>query len=171
LEIIKTMKKIDLVVKISENAFFYESKRSEKIVSTAEKYMTAVALIIGFHLIEISPISLSKNYSGGCMKLITTWLSLIAFLVLGTSMILSFFSMTVKNFLSFPRGTKLLDEINNNRISSSIANIKVALMYLEAYEINANINDKRAKLLLLSGIFLILGFIIAVINFLILKIY
>ncbi len=156
------MEKVDLIVHVSEEAFFQERARADKHSAAAEKFVGAVAVIIGFQLIKTDQLTLS----GSWQQVVHGWLAIIALLALGISLVLTLLSMRVRNYYSYPRGTTLIDELKDDSITDQVAKIKIARMYLSAVDINARINDQRAKLLSFSGAMLFAGLLLAVISFL-----
>ena len=156
------MDKTDLIVQQSEKAFLQERARADKLIAAAEKYIAAVAVIIGFKLLDIENLSLT----GSWQQIVHGWLTVLALLTLGTALLLTFWSMRVFKYYAFPRGTKLIDELKDPGISDEAAKIKVARMYLSAHDTNAQINDRRARLLSVSSALLVAGFLLTVIGYL-----
>ena len=129
--------------------------------------MGAVAVIIGFQLIETDQLTLS----GSWQQAVRGWLAVNALLALGISLVLTLLSMRVQKYYSYPRGTTLIDELKDDSITDQVAKIKIARMYLSAHDNNARINDKRAKLLSFSGAMLVAGLLLAVISYLTGKVF
>jgi hypothetical protein len=161
------MKKFDLIIQESEKAFRQERIRADNLGKAAEKLIGAVAIIIGFHLIEIDQLRLVGKWE----QAVHGWFSISALVALAISLFLSLLSMQIWKYYSYPRGTTLIDELRDENISDDGAKIKIARMYLKAHDCNAGINDKRARLILISGIVLISGLLLAVVSYLIEKIY
>lgn len=156
------MKKVDLIYEQSAKAFYEESKRTERIRDLAEKMIAAIALVVGFHLIEIDNLVLASTWQ----HTLRAWLSICALTTLSISLVLAFLSMQVGKFYGPPRGMTLIDELKASAITDDMANIKIAKMYLNAYEINGKINDRRARHLLFGGTLLVVGFILAIASYL-----
>jgi hypothetical protein len=160
------MDKIDVIVQESEKAFLQERARADRIFGAAEKIVGAVAVVIGFQLIRMDQLTLSGSWP----QALHGWLAIGALLELGISLTFAFLSMQVQKYYSYPRGTTLIDELKDASITYEVARIKIARMYLSAYDANAHINDKRAKILSYSGAMLVVGLVFAVISYLIGKV-
>jgi hypothetical protein len=155
--------KNDLILQESEKAFCSEAGRRERLTGKAEKYIGAVAVVIGFRLIELHPKTTLANIQGEYYLIF----SIFSFLLLGASLILSLLGMQVKGYVSYPRGTELIDKLEGDSISDDEAKKAIASMYLRAHETNARLNDKKAKHLSYGGMLLVIGFLIAIMSYLI----
>ena len=58
------MDKLETVYQISEKAFQAEQERMKNLTDKAEKYISAIAVIIGFQLFDFDNLKLSA--SGAC---------------------------------------------------------------------------------------------------------
>lgn len=156
-----TTYKIDLIFTEIVKAFNSEKSRYDKLSNKAEQYIAFIAIIIGFNLIDINRLNLDKNF-----KTISTIsvFSVLAFILLVIGLIFSILAVRVMNYSSYPRGQVLIDELKSSDIDIDIAKIKLAKMYLTAFNQNAAINDKRANLLSWVSVFVVSGFISAVIS-------
>jgi hypothetical protein len=162
---VNSMSKIDLILQESEKAFLAESERGKTLTEKAEKYIAAIGLVVGFQLININRSYLWSSWQSA----ISSSLAIVAFLTLGFSLVLALLSRRVYKYYSYPRGTTIIDELKNNEITDEAAKIKVAKMYFEAHDKNAEINDKRAKYLSIVGVLIVLGFVLAVASYAISK--
>lgn len=152
--------KIDIILKESEKAFLAEATRKDKLTDKAEQYLAAVALIVGFNLIDFERVTLS----GRANEVLSSLFAIGAFGMLGIVLILALLTLRVLEYASYPRGETLIDELKDEEITDNMARIKLAKMYLGAHNHNARINDKRAKLLSWSSVLLVVGFVLAVIS-------
>ena len=152
--------KIDTILKESEKAFLAEAARKDKLTDKAEKYLAALALIVGFNLIDFSRVTLS----GATNEVLSSMFAIGAFGMLGIALVLALLTLRVLKYASYPRGETLIDELKDEKITDDMARIKLAKMYLSAYDNNARINDQRAKLLSWSSALLVIGFVLAVIR-------
>jgi len=159
------MSKIDLVYQVSEKAFNAERDREEVLTDKAEKYIAAVVIIIGFKLINLDNLDLFG--SNGSM--LSSWISFLSFIVLGISLVYSLLSRRIWPFQSYSRGESLIEELRSDHINDEMAKISVAKMYLHVRECNAKINDRRARMLSVSAVLMVVGFIMAVFGHMILK--
>ena len=66
------------------------------------------------------------------------------------------------DYASYPRGLTLIDDLKGDQVSDDAAAINVAKMYLNLHNHKARLNDRRARLLALSGILFVAGFLLAV---------
>ena len=160
------MSKVDIFVQESEKAFKAEDFRRDILDKKAEKFFAIIALIAALHLLDIKRLS----FSSFDLNLISSVLAVVAFVLLGLSLVYTIQSVRVRPYRSYPRGTKLRDELEEESITDDDAKIKFGLFYLEAHDLNASINDKRAELLSKSSCFLLYGFILAVVSHILSKI-
>ena len=149
--------KVDIMLGECEKAYLAEKKRTENLANKAEKYLAAVAIIIAFTSIKFEQVDLA-----GGIELFFNIFVVVAFFLLGVTLLLVFVSMRVEPYISYPRGERLIDELKGEDITSEVAKVKIAKMYLYAQNKNALINDKHAKLLSWSLISLTVGFLSAV---------
>ncbi len=149
------MNKIEIITRESEKAFLAEIGRGERLTDKAEKFVGAVALIIGLKVFNLDGTILNRLGLAG-------FLALLSFILLGGALVLASLSRRVLEYASYPRGLTLIDDLKGDSVSDDAASIKVAKMYLNLYDHNARLNDRRAKLLALSGILLVAGFLLAV---------
>ena len=156
------MNKVELVLQESEKAFLLEKTRAAKLGEAAEKLIGAVAVVVGFQLIEFDHLALSGDWQ----EALHNWIAVGAFIALGGSLVLTLLSMRVQEYYSYPRGTELIDELKAESITDEVAMIKIARMYLTLHDKNARVNDERAKLVYFSGILLVTGFGLAVASYL-----
>lgn len=156
------MNKVDLVFQESAKAFYDEWKRTERLRNLGEKLVAAVAIVVGFHLIEIETLVLA----GAWQQAVRSWLALCALLALSISLALTFSGMRIGRFRGRPRGTTLIDAVKDEAVTDAMAKIKITKMYLDCRDTNAEVNDKRARLLLFSGTLLVAGFLLALASYL-----
>ncbi len=150
--------KIDTILKESEKAFLAEATRKDKLTDKAEKYLAALALIVGFNLVDFERVTLT----GTASEVLSGLFAIGAFAMLGITLVLALLTLRVFEYASYPRGETLIDELKDEAITDDIAKVKLAKMYLGAYDNNARINDRRARLLSWSGVLLVIGFVSAV---------
>jgi hypothetical protein len=152
--------KIDIILNESEKAFLAETTRAEKLTDKAEKYLTAIALIIGFNLIDFDRITID----GATNEILSGVFAISGFVMLGAALVLALLTLRVLQYGSYPRGETLIDDLKDKEITDDMAKIKLAKMYLGARDKNAQTNDRRARLLSWSGTLLVVGFVLAVIS-------
>ena len=154
------MDRVDVIAEVSEKAFNAENERGRQIGEKAQKYIAAVAILVGFKIFNSAPLALT----GGPREAVSAWLTLVAFLVFGLSLAFILLSLRVRNYHTYARGSVLFEELKGIDVTYEIAKIKVARMYLEAQEINATINNQRARMLSIGGFLLLTGFGLAVLS-------
>jgi len=159
------MSKLDTIFKESEKAFLSEFDRREVLGKRAEKIVAAAALVMSAHLVNLDHLT----FLGKWQDIIHTVFATAAFILLGISIVLSLLGSRVLPCYSYPRGTELLDELKGKDITEVDAKVKLLRFYLKARDKNATVNDKRAKVLSLSGTMLIIGFTLAVASHLLAK--
>lgn len=156
------MEKVDVVFEQSEKVFYDETQRAERMRDLAEKMIAAVAVVVGFQLIEIDSLLLVSTWQ----ETLRAGLAICALTTLSTSLVLAFLGMQIGESYGPPRGMALINELKDSALTDDMAKIMIAKMYLEAYEINGGINDRRARRLVLGCTLLIVGFILAVASYL-----
>jgi len=159
--------KIDVIYSESEKAHASEKNRYDKLSNKAEQYIASIAIIIGFNLIDLDRIVIGNSIDTKPINLF----SIIAFLLLGIGLVLSLFALRIMNYSSYPRGEVLIDELKGEEINGDIAKIKIAKMYLSAFNENAKINDRRANLLSWVTLFIVSGFVFAVVSQIVSNVY
>jgi hypothetical protein len=160
------VEKVDVVLEESAKAFYDEWKRTDRLRGLGERLIAAVAVVVGFHLIEIDNLALVGVWE----ETIDSWLAVCGLLALSVSLVLTLLSMRIGAFHGRPRGMTLIDEVKDPDITDDVAKIMIAKTYLQATEINAGINDRRGRLLMFSGALLVTGFVLAVASYVIAKI-
>jgi len=148
------MSKEDIVLQHSEKAFLSEENRANYLENKAEKFIAAIVVIIGLHLVDINKLT----FTGTCQTQLSSWFAAAALVAFGIAIVVALLSRRIENYLSYPRGKSLIDELSDSRIGDEESKLLIAHMYLRFHDQNARINDKRAKLLSLSGHFLVTGF-------------
>jgi len=154
------MDRVDVIAEVSEKAFNAENDRRDKITEKAEKYIAAVALIVGFKVFESDPLAMA----GGARQATTAWLTVLTFIALGVALAFVLLSMRVRNYRTYAPGSELLDKIMGTDVTCETARIMVARMYLDAQEANSKINNQRAWKLAIGGFLLLAGFVLAVLS-------
>ena len=150
------MNKTETILQASEKAFIMEEERTEKLNKKAEKIIGVIVIIIGLKLIDLE--------FEESLELPLLIISLLSFICFVTSMIVTLFSIRVRQYQGYPRETEIIDKLNSDEIDNNESQKVISIMYLNARENNAKINDKRATQLASSSFFLIIGFIFAIAN-------
>ncbi|NWG08440.1 MAG: hypothetical protein HXY35_17315 [Chloroflexi bacterium] len=153
------MPKLDTIYQVSEKAFQNEQERMKNLTDKSEKYVGAIAVIIGFQLLDIDKLKLSGN--SACYN----WLAVIGLIFLGIAFVSAVISNRVQNYHSYPAGEKFLEILDDDKIDDASATTALTTMYLTALDINRSLNHNRAKLLSLSGNLIALGFTLIVIRY------
>jgi hypothetical protein len=153
--------KMDFVVQISEKAFLAESDRKKSLDDKADKFTSAIAVVLGFQLLDLKTVT----FPGIAQATLYNWFSIATLTVLGVSLFFALISRRMQGYNSYPRGPKfpqLTQMLEDSSIKEEIAKSAMAHMYLEAHEINGHFNDRRARYLSYSGTLLLIGFLLAV---------
>lgn len=149
--------KLDFIVGESEKAFLTEAERTEKLTGKAEKLISAVAVVMGFQLIDFKTLAFTRT----CRGIFYACLALSALSTLGISLIIALWAMRVEHYQSYARNREIYDLLEPQNVTDEQARDAMARMYLDARENNALINDQRAAslsdgtILLVTGIFLV----------------
>lgn len=153
------MTKVDLILEQSEKSFMTEANRTERLTGKAEKYLAVIGLLVTVGLVNIKgPFTFGGTFSEVC----STWLNSATLIAFAMGFALTVFTMRNRHYVSHPHGSTLIDELKDEKIKLYEAQIRVAMMYLEARRVNAEINTERASVLKASGVLLVLGFVFAI---------
>lgn len=148
----------DIVMQMAHKAFDVEFERTKYIFSKAEKFMAGVVAIIGYHLIDIEKF-INSDY---IIIKIASW-SALAFLI--TALLLALMAMQARKYKSFPAGRSLYEMTKDKEIpNEDVASEMIIVLLLDMREDNARINDQLSNLILWSGIFLVVGFMLVVVS-------
>lgn len=161
-------KKLDIILEQCEKAFSAQTERGKRLTDKADKYVAAIGLIIGFQLLNLKKI----NFSEANIEIVSVIASILGFVGLVISIILAFISTTKLNYSSYPNkrcqwNTKVFDE---NLVEDTVK-YNLSDMYIEASISNASINNRRSCELKWSGGFLIGGFILVSIGYILSKMF
>lgn len=143
------MSKLEIITQIAIKALENESTRVDNLTRKAEKFITVVAIVMGFQIIDLKNVVLS----GVWYEVLPSWLAVSALVMLGVALVTSLSGLRVRGYVSYPKSKDLLNnllmKVNNfpdNKMSEEIVK-----MCLNVTDKNSNINNKRAKLLSWTG--------------------
>jgi hypothetical protein len=148
------MDKLDLILEEARIAFEAEQERTGRLSGGTEKQVGAAGLLVAANIMSF----------GGELQPVThgTAIQLVAMVGFGICLLLLLYSLRVRPYVAQSRENILLDELGPEEIDAEVAKVKIAKMYLSARELNAKINDKRAKELHIIGMILSGAFLLAV---------
>jgi hypothetical protein len=158
------MSKMDFAVQVCEKAFLAENERKKNLDDKADKFIAAVAVIIGFQLLDLKSVTFPEL----AQATLYSWLPIATLSALGISLFSALISRLFQNYHSYPRAPKfpqLTQMVDDPNIGEEEAKEAMAHMYLDAHQINAGSNDRKALYLFLSGTFLLIGFLLAVTSY------
>lgn len=151
--------KIALLQEESEKVFNAELSRMDALTEKAEKYLTVTGALVGIYLVDV--VAMEGLVYG---TLVVGALALFAAAL--TSMLLA---LRVRQYRAFPPGAEILEKLRLPEVTANAARIMFATMYCEARDVNAGINNQRARLLARAGAFLTAGFVLAAASHLLAK--
>lgn len=160
------MNKEDLILQHSEKSFSAEEARTKELDDKAEKVVAAIAVVSGFHLVDVGRLA----FAGSPQAVLSSWIAVSALAVLGVALVFTLLSRRVQDYVSYPRGLKLIDDLRCEGIDAEASKLLVGRMYLRAHDRNAALNDNRAKMLSMGGNLLVVGFLLAVASLIVLKV-
>lgn len=157
--------KLDLLLTISSDALQAEVEVMDRLSNRAEKYVAAIGVILGFHIIELGQLSFSGRAAQTvCSVGVVAGIGLL-FVALATALL----SMRVRNYPTFPKSDDmqlLAAAATDDQAKCSAANI-----YLDLRDGVLAVNNKRASTVRISGVILVAGFLMSVLGQLGLKFY
>lgn len=151
--------KLALLLAESEKAFNAELSRKDALTHKAERYLAAAGILTGFYLADIVPRA-SLTYS----VLLAGALTLFA-----AALISVLLTLRVRKYRSYPPGAELLEKLGAHEVTVNAARFIVSTMYCEAQDLNAEINNQRARLLAVGGALMTAGFVLAAASHLLVK--
>jgi hypothetical protein len=119
---------------------------------------------MGFQLLDLKSVTFPEL----AQATLYSWLPIATLSALGISLFSALISRLCQNYYSYPRAPKfpqLTEMLEDQSIDEKMAKEAMARMYLNAHQINANSNDWKALCLSFSGIFLLIGFLFVVTNY------
>jgi hypothetical protein len=150
--------KLDLFLTVCSEAFRAENEVMDRLTDKAQKYVAAIGIILGFHVIEMQALSfkgpaarigLSVGMAGG-----------IALLLL--ALVASLMSMRVRCYPTFPESgnlKRLATAATDDQAKHSVAGI-----YLDLRDAVQKVNEKRASTIRIAGVMLTLGYLMSLLG-------
>jgi hypothetical protein len=150
--------KVDLLLAQSTKAFEAEWERADRLTGRAERYLGAIAVVVGFGLVNIEDVLGSEGPIGG---MASGWLGGASFLALLAAFLLALLALGTRDYWSYPGGETMVVNVAESEDYRS-AVMEIVKMYFAAQEENSLINTRRAALIRWSGSALVLGFLLAI---------
>ena len=152
--------KIDILLTLSTKAFEAEWERTDRLTGRAEKYLGAVAVVIGFGLVNADDVFSSARALYGSPS---GWLGVATLLALLVAFLTALLALGTRDYWSYPDGETIVVSVARSEDDQSAA-MEIVRMYFAAHKENALINARRATLIRLSGGALVLGFLLAIVT-------
>jgi hypothetical protein len=156
--------KFDLLVAVCSDAVRAEDQVRESLRAGAEKYLAAIGVILGFHIVEMGEL----RFSGPAARLGCSIGVVVGLALLFAAFVVALQSMRVREYPTYPATNDLLGI--SEKDTDDQAKRSVAKTYLDLRDGILEVNEKRASTVSLAGILLTLGFLISVLAQLGLKI-
>lgn len=153
------MDKLETVFQISEKAFLAEQERAKNLTDKSEKYISAIAVIIGFQLLDMN--SLILDAGKNCYN----WLGILGLILLGIAFVMAFTSNRIYVYHSYPTSDQYLSILENTQMDDTLTKVSFTKMYWKLLDINTPLNNTRAKLLSSSANLITAGFMLIVIRY------
>jgi hypothetical protein len=147
--------RLDTLVTICSEALKAENEVTNSLTTKVEKYVAAIGVIMGFHIIEIQ----APHFSGGATSracAVAVWGGIIILLAALAALLLS---MRVRNYPTFPDTANMMllaSAETDDQASRSIAGV-----YLDLRDEVREVNQERAKRVRLGGWVLLAGYVIS----------
>jgi hypothetical protein len=155
------MDKLDIIIPVCEKAFLAEDTRKKNLDDKADKFISAVAVVMGFQLLDPSHLTLV----GIMHAAIYSWLAVCSLLTLGISLLLSLLSRRIQSYYTYADSKEFEQLIHGKKYNENDVKMEIFNMYCNARDNSAKCNDGRATLLVFSGYLLLIGFILAVASY------
>jgi hypothetical protein len=151
--------KLDTLLTACAEAYHAENEVISRLTATAEKYLAAIGAILGFHLVELNAINFSRLAENlGFSFVVLTGLTLLL-----ASLGVTLWSMFIREYPTFPV-TKDLAPLRDAGVSDEEAKSSLIDVYLDLRDGILRVNERRAKLVRVSGILLLLGFFMSIVG-------
>ncbi len=151
----EAMNKITIVRDAAEKALTAESVRAEYLLRRAERLAAGIVIVTAFQLLDVSNLlessSLGVKVSGG-----------LALAVLSLALFFAFCSLRLKSYAGYPRGDMLWENLKSEAISEEAAEVAVLQLLLQNRELNAKLNDAKARSLSRCGWLFFAGWLLLV---------
>ena len=155
------MDKIEVLSQISEKAFLAEQERAKNLTDKSEKYISAIAIIIGFQLLDINTLKIKS------LDDLYNLLAIIGLFALVVAFVTAFTSNRLYTYHSYPAADQYRSIFENNQVDEVSAKTAFLKMYWKLLDINIPLNDNRAKLLKVSANLITIGFLLMVTRYIV----
>jgi hypothetical protein len=149
------MNKVTIVKDAAEKAMTAESERTRRLFARAEKSIAGIIVVVGFQLLDFTTLLESSS----------PWVkisSCLALAVLSLALFFSFSGLRLKGYADYPRGDKLWENLKSEEVSDEAAELAVIQLVLKTRELNAKLNDAKARSLAWCGWLFFAGFLLAI---------
>jgi len=148
--------KLDSLVPFSAEALRAEADAISQLRGTAEKYLTAISILLGFHIVEIKDLTFCDGASKSAFSVVL----LCGIILLLIAMAVAIWSMRVRVYPTYPKTDDLAPlraTATSDAAREMIVDINLALR-----DGILAVNEHRAHLLAIAGWLLMLGFVASV---------
>jgi len=147
--------KLDVLVAFCSDALKAEDQVMDRLSGRAEKYLAAVGVILGFHIVEAKALT----FSGPALRAACSVSVVVGLVVLFAAFVLALQSMRIREYPTYPKTRKL--EAEGGKTDDQMKR-DIAATYLALRDGILKVNEKRAFTVRFAGILLTLGFSIMV---------
>ena len=150
--------KLDVLLTICSDAFQAEAEVMDRLSDRAEKYLAAIGVILGFHIIELGQFS----FSGHAVRIACSIGAVVGLCLLLVALVMALISMRVRGYPTFPKSNYL--QLLAAAGTDDQAKRSAAKVYLDLRDAILAVNEKRASTVRISGGILAIGFLMSVLG-------
>jgi hypothetical protein len=150
--------KLDVFLSICSDALRSEEEVKNRLSGGAEKYMAAIGLLVGFHLVEHQELT----FSGGAVHIACTVAAALGWLLLFAALALVLWGMRVREYPTYPESSEMKRMVAS--ATDDAAKLLAANVYLDLRDGILAVNEKRASIIRCAGMFLLAGFLMSIVG-------
>lgn len=148
--------KLDTFLTICSDALQAEVEVMDRLTGKVEKYVAAIGVILGFHIVELGQFS----FSGHAVRTAFSVAAVAGLGLLLVALVLALISMRVRAYPTFPKSCHL-QRLMEADVSDDQAKVSAAQAYLDLRDAILAVNEKRASSIRISGAMLAIGFLMS----------
>jgi len=151
--------KLDTLIAFSGEAFSAENEAIDRLTTTSEKYLTAIGVILGFHVVEMKDL----KFSGDGAAVACSYVVSLGVLLVLIALVAALWSIRVRSYPTYPRTEDLL-ALDDALIDDDTVKRSLIDVYLRLRDGIRQTNERRAGLIQLAGYLLTAGFLVFMIG-------
>ncbi len=150
--------KFDQYFTVCTDALHAEEAAMDRLTDRADKYLATIGVLLGFHIVEPKPLT----FSGDAAHIAFSGAAAAGLGLLIVALGLMLWSMRLRTYPTFSK-TVDLQELAKAPSAES-AKYSAAEFYLKLRDEILAINEKRASILKVAGMVLVVGFLLAAVG-------